>query len=161
MKFRNPYDAREPSKGFTCKTPSRTLQSETYATTIDYYLKKYAASGVLGDPSKINRAMYGDFTGLGDFQAMQEKINNVKNYFNTLPSDIRDKFGNNVNEFVSFVNNPANESQCYQLGIFVKSPELVAKEEAEHLAKNAAEIAKADAAAAAVKSSPSAEKATS
>ena len=50
MSFKDRYSSRVPSAGTTFTEESRTLQSEYPQTTIDYYLKRYSATGVLGVP---------------------------------------------------------------------------------------------------------------
>lgn len=66
-----------------------TLQSEYPQTTIDYYLKRYSATGLLGDPNRAQQAQYLDVSELGDYQAMQEKVLIARNAFMELPAEER------------------------------------------------------------------------
>jgi hypothetical protein len=100
MTFRTRYNARVPSAGTTFTDPSLTLQSEYPETTIDYYLKRYSATGMLGDPTRAAGAQYLDVSEVGDFQAMQEKVLAVKNAFMDLPAEERRQFGDDPSAWV-------------------------------------------------------------
>lgn len=93
MKFKDRYSSRTPSAGTTFTEESRTLQSEYPQTTIDYYLKRYSATGVLGDPVRAQEAEFLDVSEVGDFQAMQDKVLAVRNAFMQLPAEERRRFG--------------------------------------------------------------------
>ena len=74
MNFKTRYSARVPSKGHEFVEESMTLQSEYAQTTIDYYLKRYSQTGILGDPNRQAQGEFLDVSTVGDFQEMQEKI---------------------------------------------------------------------------------------
>ena len=62
--FRTPYSeaVRAPSHGITFTEESKTLQSEYESTTIDWYLKRYSATGVDPFANRIVDARFGDFS---------------------------------------------------------------------------------------------------
>ena len=92
MKFKDRYSARVPSKGTTYKKPSMTVQSEYPQTTIDYYLKRYRATGLLGDPARASAAEHLDVSDVGDYQEQLNKILAVNAAFAELPADKRREF---------------------------------------------------------------------
>jgi hypothetical protein len=92
MKFKDRYSARVPSKGTTYKKPSMTVQSEYPQTTIDYYLKRYRATGLLGDPARASAAVHLDVSDVGDYQEQLNKILAVNATFAELPADKRREF---------------------------------------------------------------------
>lgn len=98
--FKTRYQARVPSQGIEFTEESLTLQSEYPATTIDYYLKKYSQTGLLGDPQRALKAQYGDFTEIGDFAEMQNKIREVTEAFEQLPAEERRQYGDDVRNWV-------------------------------------------------------------
>lgn len=91
--FKNRYDSRQPTKGVEFTEESQALQSEYPATTIDYYIKKYTQTGMLGDPARAQMAEYLDVSDVGDFAEMQERVISVRNAFMELPAEERRKFG--------------------------------------------------------------------
>lgn len=91
--FKNRYDSRQPSRGVEFTEESQALQSEYPATTIDYYIKKYTQTGLLGDPARAQMAEFLDVSDVGDFAEMQERVIGVRNAFMELPAEERRKFG--------------------------------------------------------------------
>lgn len=87
--FKTRYNSRVPTQGTVNEEDSLTLQSEYPQTTIDYYLKRYSATGLLGDPNRAQSGQYIDVSEVGDFQAMQEKVMAVRNAFMELPAEER------------------------------------------------------------------------
>ncbi len=147
MQFKTRYNCRKPSAGIVFKEPSLTRQSEFEETTIDYYLKRYSQTGVLGDPTRFERAQFGDFSDIGDFADMQEKVLRVNSYFNELPAEIRAQFGNDSRAFAEFVADPANADKCVDLGIFEAPAAPSAVEQTPPVAeKQQAEVASGDSA---------------
>lgn len=117
--FRTPYSkaVRAPSHGITFTEESKTLQSEYESTTIDWYLKRYSATGVDPFANRIVDARFGDFSNYESFLTAQNKLAQVRQGFDNLPSEIRAKFNNNINAFMEFVTNPANEAELVSLGL--------------------------------------------
>ena len=87
--FKTRYNSRVPTQGTVNEEDSMTLQSEYPQTTIDYYLKRYSATGLLGDPNRAQQGQYLDVSELGDYQAMQEKVLIARNAFMELPAEER------------------------------------------------------------------------
>lgn len=79
-------------------------------------LKRYLKTGVL----PINEVVpqYGDFSDVTSFQEAQNIIKRTREYFESLPSRIREQFDNDTGTFLRFVNDPNNESKLVELGIF-------------------------------------------
>lgn len=98
-----------------------TVQSEFEGTTIDYYLKRYTATGILGDPARAAQAQYGDFTSVPTYQEAQNLIARTTETFEALPSDLRDRFSNDPAVFLDFVNDEKNVDECIRLGIYAKT----------------------------------------
>lgn len=87
--FKSRYNSRVQTTGTINEEDSLTLQSEYPQTTIDYYLKRYSATGLLGDPNRAQQGQYLDVSELGDYQAMQEKVLIARNAFMELPAEER------------------------------------------------------------------------
>ena len=101
MNFKTRYSARVSSKGHEFVEESMTLQSEYAQTTIDYYLKRYSQTGILGDPNRQAQGEFLDVSTVGDFQEMQEKILAVRNAFMQLPAVERRMYGDDPANWVN------------------------------------------------------------
>lgn len=122
--FRTRYakDVKAPSHGIEFVQPSQTIQSEKEGTTIDYYLKKYAATGILGDPESAMNMQYGDFTDAPDFETAQNRVVQATAYFEALPAKLRDRFGNDVREMMAFLSKEENREEAEKLGLLEAMP---------------------------------------
>lgn len=101
----------------TVNTGTESLVEQYHKEDCDIHviLKRYAKTGVL----PINDAVphYGDFSNVQTYQQAQNLIARINNYFESLPSRIRERFSNDPNSFLEFVNDPANREECEKLGI--------------------------------------------
>lgn len=133
--YHNPEDPK-------CK--SRTKQAFAKEVNINSIMRKAAKTGVL--PVVLGQPMYGDFSNVGDFLAVQLRMQAVEDAFMSLPASIRAKFRNSPADYVDFMVNPANKDEAIKLGLMKLSPEA---EKAAADAKAAAAKAEAGAAEAA------------
>lgn len=117
--FRTRYakDVKAPSHGIEFVQPSMAIQSEKEGTTIDYYLRKYASTGVLGDPESALNMKFGDFTDSPDFETAQNRVAQATMYFEGLPAKLRDRFGNDVREMMAFLAKEENHDEAVKLGL--------------------------------------------
>lgn len=107
--------------------PSKTRQAPKDGTQIDSILKKYATQGV--SPNDVGvffataaSAPYGVQPST-DYQMMLNEVIRVENYFMSLPSRIREKFGHNAQNMINFVADPSNLEEAQKLGLVQKDPE--------------------------------------
>lgn len=128
--FKTRYSARTPSGGITFTDPSLTLQSEYRQTTIDFYLKKYSATGLLGDPVRAQQGQYIDVSEVGDFQEMQNKVLEVRNAFMQLPAEERRRYGDDPSNWIQAKIAEAEQAQLAQLREQEKLAEEAAKQAA-------------------------------
>ena len=91
--FPTRYSARVPTEGTVNDEPSLALQSEYEGTTIDYYLKRYSATGLFGDPQRQAAARFDDVSEVSDFQTALNKVLEVQRAFGELSAEERRKFG--------------------------------------------------------------------
>jgi len=106
---------------------TRTKQADKNACDINMIVAK-AKKGIL--PLSIDRrAFYGDFSGLNDFQALNNRLIEIHNDFERLPADIRKKFDNSPEKLLEFVDDPKNLKESVDLGLLPK--DLIPKVDAE------------------------------
>lgn len=101
--FPTRYSARVPTEGTVNDEPSLTLQSEYEGTTIDYYLKRYSATGLLGDPDRKLTARFDDVSEVSDFQTALNKVLEVQRAFGELSAEERRKFGDDPQAWVAYL----------------------------------------------------------
>lgn len=124
--FRTRYakDVKVPSHGIEFVQPSQAIQSEKEGTTIDYYLRKYASTGILGDPESAMNMQFGDFTDAPDFETAQNRVVQASQYFDNLPAKLRERFGNDVREMMAFLSKEENHDEAVKLGLLEALPEV-------------------------------------
>lgn len=121
--FRTPYSkaVRAPSHGILFTEPSQTDQSSLEETTIDYYLRRYAATGIDPAAGRLEAAQFGDFSSIDDFRSAQTKVAAVKSGFESLTAQERAQFDNNFSNYVEFILNPENAKAAQDMG-FLHAP---------------------------------------
>lgn len=113
----------EPSKGFDCFTPSRTMQQFKEECDVNNIIENYTHSGILpaGDGSQ---PVFGDFTKIpqsyGDMVAM---IQESRDHFMELPSDVRRKFNDDPVELMKFIQDENNVDEARKLGLIAQPAE--------------------------------------
>lgn len=107
-----------PSPVHTCRTPSLARQSEFPNTDIRQIVARFKTTGVLPISSRVPQ--YGDFSRIGDYQSLLNKVRDVQDYFDSLPSDVRARFDNSATVMLDFLADPANTAEAVEMGI--KSP---------------------------------------
>lgn len=109
---------RVPGTSFKGQS-SKAKQAFKAEADINSIMKKYRKTGMLVDPSIQGRRkpMFGDFTGIGDFQAVQDKLRLAHDSFMALPVDVRTSFRNDPALFVDFIVKPENEDMAIKMGL--------------------------------------------
>lgn len=74
-------------------------------------------------PINNAQALFGDFTGINDFHAANNKLIEIENEFMTIDPKVRKRFHNDPAQFLDFVMNAENKAEAIELGIIPK-PEL-------------------------------------
>lgn len=110
------------SKGLSfegCK--SRTKQAFKKECEIQYVLDRCMKGDFssLGEP---NKAQYGDFTGVDDYQSALNLVNDAQLRFAALPAKLRDRFDNNPVNLLAFVNDASNYDEAVKLGLVLPKP---------------------------------------
>lgn len=102
--------------------PSRTQQHFKDECDIDRILTKYSQTGFLVDPLAPRREpLFGDFSESMSFMEAQTRIARVREAFDSLPSQIRDRFGNDPYRLLSWCEDPDNAEEAVKLGLLPES----------------------------------------
>lgn len=118
--------------------PSLTQQEFKESCDINNILSKFSVQAqALGvDPSLLmpqDQGTYGDFSNLDDFQTAQNKIAFLNDQFSNLPSDVRRKFGDDLNTFIGAISDPSRIDELGDLGVWNKESYLEFKRQRAQL----------------------------
>lgn len=103
---------------------SMTRQSFAKDADINTIMSRYAVSGVLVDPANVDSARmprFGDFSDLVDYPTLVSRINQAQSDFMTLPSDVRARFDNNVENLLEWIGDPKNVVEAVNLKVLQPS----------------------------------------
>ena len=108
-----------------CQRPGRTdrtgaiqyftEQAHKDICDINKIIRKYDKQGVISHVSKFE-AKFGDLTG-DDYKTMMDKVTSAQLMFGDLPSKIRDRFDNNPEKLLRFMEKAENRQEAIELGI--------------------------------------------
>ena len=114
-----------PPKPTMCfEEPSLTEQCHKDDCDINKIIDRFNRTGDISVLStmQVKQGFYADVTGAASsFMELQAKVAEGKSIFESLPSEIRSKFGNNAAVFWDFVSDPANKEECIKLGLLEKT----------------------------------------
>lgn len=126
MKFRSRYSVTGEKPGIVFDQPSQTLQSFKDDADINCIIARFENTGVLVDPTvPVSRTpQFGDYSEMPSYQEAQNVIVAANNAFNSLASNIRERFNNDPAAYFDFVRNLKEGSDDYaeaiRLGIIDK-----------------------------------------
>jgi phage internal scaffolding protein len=101
---------------FETKGESLTEQQFAEESQILNKIRKYDSQGFF-DSINRNPAQYNDFTQVRDLADAIDQIEQARDAFQTIPSDIRKKFNNSPSEFFDFASKESNYDELVKLGL--------------------------------------------
>lgn len=110
------YPPQAPGLEFT--EPTMAQQHFKDECDINNILKKYTVTGIL--PS-IGPGQYLDCTDAGDYLSAIQTINQVDEFFSSLPAELRKQFNNDPAELLDFVSNDENIEKGIQMGLYQRT----------------------------------------
>ena len=113
--FRTHYS---PQMRVSFETVGDSLTEQQFAeeSQILNKIRKYDSQGFF-DTINRNPAQYNDFTQVRDLADAIEQIEEARDAFQTIPSDIRKKFNNSPSEFFDFASKESNYDELVKLGL--------------------------------------------
>lgn len=107
-----------PSVGIVFEEASMTQQHFKDECDIDKILKKYNETGFLVNPLESRRpAKWGDFSSVNDYQQAMNKLVEVQEAFDSLPSKVRERFRNDPMQMLAFLEDEKNIDEAVSLGL--------------------------------------------
>lgn len=95
--------------------PGHTRQAHKDECDINRIMDRFQKSGLLSHVNQF-QGEYGEFIEM-DFHEAMNTILEAKDMFETVPSDIREKFNNDPGKFLEYVTNPENVDGMRELGL--------------------------------------------
>lgn len=88
------YDSRELSDETSVHTGSESLVQQHFADEVDInvIMRRFGVTRSL--PLGPATGVYGDFTGISDFDSAVERVRGARDAFMKLPADVRERFNN-------------------------------------------------------------------
>lgn len=103
-------------------TKSKTDQSFRDESNINNIMKKYDKTQVLYDPRQqsFRQPQFGDFSEIPNFQEVRNLMIEADEAFLTLPSRVREKFGNDVEKMIAWLKDENNRDEAIEIGLIEK-----------------------------------------
>lgn len=117
-------------------TKTRTKSEFADEANINNIVKRCMNGAAM--PTGSRTPLFGDFSEVADFTSAQTLIAQANAEFEQLPSDVREKFGNNVSDLMDFLDDENNLDEAIELGLAPK-PESEPKTIDENTQKAAPE----------------------
>ena len=142
--FRTHYS---PQMRVSFETEGESLTEQQFAeeSQILNKIRKYDSQGFF-DSINRNPAQYNDFTQVRDLADAIEQIEDARQAFQTIPSDVRKKFNNSPSEFFDFASKESNYDELVKLGLATAKIVEEVKEKVSSVDVEEKESAKADSA---------------
>jgi len=101
---------------------SMTQQDDAHETDINVIMKKYGGQG--GNyPTVVGTPLSGDFTQVGGYREMVERIKAADDAFQEIPAKMRERFNNDPEKFMEFIRDKDNLPEMRKLGLALPEKE--------------------------------------
>lgn len=114
MKFHTKYN-KPSSVSSPVGTVSLTDSQYLNECDINFVMRRCAS----GDTTfvRADQPLFADVSEIGDFAKSMDKMLEARHIFESLPSELRKRCGNDIRSFIDFALNPVNEAECIKYGL--------------------------------------------
>lgn len=98
---------------------TRTKGSFAAECDVNNIMKKYLRTGNLPNTNPIP-PQYADVSELVDYRAALDLVQAANDSFNSLPSKVRARFGNDPHQMIEFLSDVTNDDEAVRLGLKVR-----------------------------------------
>jgi len=104
------YDAKAVSDGTALHTGSETLVQQHLKDEVDIntIVRRFGLTRDM--PAGAAGGVYGDFTGISDYDGALEAIRRAREGFMVLPPEVRERFGNDPGRLIRFAQESSPEA---------------------------------------------------
>lgn len=116
------YDVEAVSRetGLKCEDESLAVESAKEEADINTIVRRFGLTGEL--PDDVRMPQSGDFTGIPDFHTAMNLVRATQEEFLRVPAAIRDRFGNDPQKLMTFLDDEANRDEARKLGFLKDEP---------------------------------------
>lgn len=137
-KFRTLYNPHPPRK-FSYQPEGESLTQQQFKEECDVnnILSKYRRTGMVSHLAK-HQGNFGDFSSVEEYQVSLDKLMTAQRSFESLPSEIRNRFENDPAKLIQFLDDKENDQEAISLGLKfeVNQPESIQSAMEKALASN-------------------------
>jgi len=103
------YDPKEVSRANGVSTGSESAVQQQFVNEVDIntIVRRFGLTREL--PSGREGGVYGDFSGVNDFESAMEAIERAQSGFMLLDPQVREKFANDVGLYLEFIDSKSDE----------------------------------------------------
>lgn len=98
------------------KEPSITDQSYKKECDVNHIINKFMKTGQITHLARQS-GIYADVSNITDLQDSLSKIQLAQEALGSLPAKLRDRFQNDPQKMIDFINDPKNTEECIQYGL--------------------------------------------
>lgn len=116
------YDMDEASNesALACNDESLAIQSAEEESNINTIVRRFGLTGELPNDVKVPQS--GDFTNLPDFHTAMNLVRKTQEEFLRIPAELRARFNNDPQSFISFIEDESNRDEARRLGFLKAMP---------------------------------------
>jgi phage internal scaffolding protein len=96
--------------------PSKTDQSWAKDADVNTIVEKFRKTGKI-ELAKANQGVYADIAQISDLSNAYDQVKRADEAFMTIPSEIRNKLGNDPKNLVPYLNDPKNKAEAMEYGL--------------------------------------------
>lgn len=126
VRYDNDGKASDWETPLVCPEQTLTIQSEKDNCDINVILARYAAANEIPIFPEGKEGRFGDFRNTPNFQEAMDRVAQAKEYFDTLPAEIRSRFKNEPAQLLDFMEDETNNEEAIKLGLRKAEPEQAA-----------------------------------
>lgn len=102
------------------KEEQRTQQQFKAECDVNNIIAKHKKQGI--NPHILPPAVVADFTQIQDYQQLLDTVSAAQDTFMAMPSHIRNRFNNDPQLLIEFVNEKSNRDEAIKLGLITVAP---------------------------------------
>ena len=109
------YNKANDPDGISCG-PGVTKQSFKDECDVNKIIARFEKTGMIEALNK-KTPFYGDVSGLVDYHEALNKVVEVETLFNSMSAEVRERFSNDPEKMIAFLNDKKNEKEAIEMGL--------------------------------------------
>lgn len=119
--FNYDTNAASDASGLSCGEPTLAVQAEAESTDINFIIRQYGITGHL--PPETRPPQFSDFDENLTYHQAMNMVLAAEQEFMRLPPKIRERFANDPQKLMNFLDEPNNRAEALDLGLIATPAE--------------------------------------